>query len=197
MDLVLGGTQRSNLLGNRLKLDLYANVRPVKLYEGVKARISGKHKQVWEPGEVDMVFLCNVPAPTQDAVQKLEQFVAGGGGLAVFVGNQVDTKRYNEILYRDGQGLLPAPLTELAGDLCDYAVAGPGQVAVLVADVVGHGASAAMLTALVKSAFHAAQTESYDPAVVVKRVSEGLATFDAGRFVTLLAARLDLGNGTL
>ena len=50
-------------------------------------------------------------------MQKLEQFVAGGGGLAVFVGNQVDTKRYNEILYRDGQGLLPAPLTELAGDL--------------------------------------------------------------------------------
>ena len=89
------------------------------------------------------------------------------------------------------------PSTELAGDLCDYAVAGPGQVAVLVADVVGHGASAAMLTALVKSAFHAAQSDGYDPAIVVKRVSEGLATFDAGRFVTLLAARLDLGNGTL
>ncbi|MCA9610782.1 MAG: isocitrate/isopropylmalate dehydrogenase family protein, partial [Myxococcales bacterium] len=47
----------SPVIGNRLKLDLYANVRPVKLYEGVKARIGGKHKQVWEPGEVDMVFL--------------------------------------------------------------------------------------------------------------------------------------------
>lgn len=89
------------------------------------------------------------------------------------------------------------PSTELAGDLCDYALAGPGRVAVLVADVVGHGASAAMLTALVKSAFHAAQADAYDPAVVVQRVSEGLAAFDPGRFVTLIAARLDLAAEAL
>lgn len=47
----------SPVIGNRLELDLYANIRPVKLFEGVKARISGKHKSVWEAGEVDMVFL--------------------------------------------------------------------------------------------------------------------------------------------
>lgn len=89
------------------------------------------------------------------------------------------------------------PSTELAGDLCDYAVAAPGQVAVLVADVVGHGASAAMLTALVKSAFRAGQSEAFDPEAVVRRVSEGLASFDPGRFVTLLAARVDLEAGTV
>ncbi len=47
----------SPVIGNRLKLDLYANVRPVKLYPGVRHMISGKHKQVWEPGQVDMVII--------------------------------------------------------------------------------------------------------------------------------------------
>ncbi len=47
----------SPVIGNRLKLDLYANVRPVKLLHGVKHQISGRAQQVWQPENVDMVFL--------------------------------------------------------------------------------------------------------------------------------------------
>lgn len=47
----------SAVIGNRTKLDLYANVRPVKLFEGVQHRVSGTYKQVWESKHVDMVFL--------------------------------------------------------------------------------------------------------------------------------------------
>ena len=47
----------SPVIGNRLRFDLYANIRPVKLYEGVRARISGAHKEVWSPKNVDMVFI--------------------------------------------------------------------------------------------------------------------------------------------
>ncbi len=42
---------------NRRKLNLYANVRPVKLYPGVKHKIHGELKQVWEPGKVDYVVI--------------------------------------------------------------------------------------------------------------------------------------------
>jgi isocitrate/isopropylmalate dehydrogenase len=42
---------------NRQKLRLYANVRPVKLYPGVKHKIHGELKQVWEPGKVDYVVI--------------------------------------------------------------------------------------------------------------------------------------------
>ena len=42
---------------NRQKLGLYANVRPVKLYPGVKHKIHGELKQVWEPGRVDYVVI--------------------------------------------------------------------------------------------------------------------------------------------
>jgi phosphoserine phosphatase RsbU/P len=82
------------------------------------------------------------------------------------------------------------PCVELAGDFYDYASAGSGRVALLVADVVGHGASAAMLTAVVRSAFHASHTESYDPLAVVRRVSESIAAFEPERIVTLLCVRI-------
>ena len=42
---------------NRQKLGLYANVRPVKLYPGVKHKIHGTLMQVWEPGKVDYVVI--------------------------------------------------------------------------------------------------------------------------------------------
>ncbi len=42
---------------NRQKLHLYANVRPVKLYPGVKHKIHGVLKQVWEAGKVDYVVI--------------------------------------------------------------------------------------------------------------------------------------------
>ena len=45
------------VIGNRLRLDLYANIRPVRLYPGVRHQISGTHQQVWQPENVDMVFL--------------------------------------------------------------------------------------------------------------------------------------------
>jgi len=42
---------------NRQKLNLYANVRPVKLYPGVKHKIHGHLKQVWEADKVDYVVI--------------------------------------------------------------------------------------------------------------------------------------------
>jgi sigma-B regulation protein RsbU (phosphoserine phosphatase) len=89
------------------------------------------------------------------------------------------------------------PTVELAGDLYDYTAAGDGRVAILVADVVGHGASAAMLTGIVKSAFHSSHVEHYDPLAVVRRVSEGIAAFASDRFVTLLCARLSIPDKTV
>ena len=47
----------SPVIGNRVNLDLYANVRPVKLLPGVTHQISGEPTQVWKPENVDMVFL--------------------------------------------------------------------------------------------------------------------------------------------
>ena len=47
----------SVILGMRSGLDLYANVRPIKLYEGVPHKVHGRFTQIWEPGMVDMTIL--------------------------------------------------------------------------------------------------------------------------------------------
>jgi sigma-B regulation protein RsbU (phosphoserine phosphatase) len=81
--------------------------------------------------------------------------------------------------------------SELAGDIYDYVEAGDGSIAILIADVVGHGASAAMMTGMVKAAFRASHVEGFEPMAVIDRVKEGIRDFDPSRFVTLCCARLD------
>jgi 3-isopropylmalate dehydrogenase len=45
------------ILGLRSGLDLYANVRPIRLYEGVRHKIHGEFNQVWDSDSVDMVII--------------------------------------------------------------------------------------------------------------------------------------------
>jgi sigma-B regulation protein RsbU (phosphoserine phosphatase) len=87
--------------------------------------------------------------------------------------------------------------SELAGDIYDYVEAGDGSIAILIADVVGHGASAAMMTGMVKAAFRASHVEGFEPMAVIDRVKEGIRDFDPSRFVTLCCARLDSGRSEL
>lgn len=47
----------SMLFGLRFGLDLYANVRPAKLYPNVPHMISHEFKEVWAPGNVDFVVI--------------------------------------------------------------------------------------------------------------------------------------------
>ncbi len=87
----------SPVIGNRIKLNLYANIRPVKLYKGVQHRIHGAHKQVWEPGRVDMVFLREntegLYAPTGGKLQP-------GGRTEVAIDTRVITRRASEQIIR-------------------------------------------------------------------------------------------------
>jgi len=80
------------------------------------------------------------------------------------------------------------PSAALGGDLYDYAASTERRTALLIADVSGHGVSAAMLTGIVKSAFQASHTDAFEPVAVAQRISGALAAFSPERFVTLVAA---------
>jgi hypothetical protein len=54
-----------------------------------------------------LVVLANAYRLSAPSVERLERYVGGGGGLLVFLGDQVDAEWYNEILFRQGSGLLP------------------------------------------------------------------------------------------
>lgn len=64
----------------------------------------------------DAIWLCNVQSPSPALAERLEAFVAAGGGLVVWCGAQVDAVAWNERLWRDGKGPLPLPIGDVAGD---------------------------------------------------------------------------------
>jgi len=87
----------SPVIGNRTKLDLYANIRPVKLYPGVTHKIHGERRDVWAPEKVDMVFLR----------ENTEGLYAGAGGTLrpggvakVGVDTRIITKEGSERIIR-------------------------------------------------------------------------------------------------
>jgi hypothetical protein len=63
----------------------------------------------------DGVFLCNVYRLPPDRVERLEEFVRGGGGLVFFLGDQVDPQVYDSTFWKQGEGLLPLYLLETEG----------------------------------------------------------------------------------
>jgi phosphoserine phosphatase RsbU/P len=87
--------------------------------------------------------------------------------------------------------------SELGGDLCDYVAIDSDRVALLIADVMGHGVSAAMLTGVVKSAFRAAEADRYAPIAVVERLRSSMGAFGPERFVTLIAGVMAIREGRL
>ena len=56
------------------------------------------------------IYLLDVPRLDPKAVENLEAYVSGGGGLAIFAGPETNSGFYNASLYKEGRGLLPLPL---------------------------------------------------------------------------------------
>src|SRR5262245_51256879 len=67
----------------------------------------------------------------------------------------------------------------------------------MIADVAGHGVSAALLTTLVKCAFINSASSAYDPLAIVSAILPSLQPFDAGQFITMFAARIDAKRGII
>jgi hypothetical protein len=58
----------------------------------------------------DCVFLCDVPLLDAGEVRRLETHLHRGGGVVFCLGPRVDLEAYNRLLYRNGDGILPARL---------------------------------------------------------------------------------------
>jgi len=79
----------SPVIGTRAKLDLYANVRPVKLFPGVPNKIHGKPMKVWDPDKVDMLM---IRENTEDLYSGIGGQLRRGGQAHVSVDNRVLTR---------------------------------------------------------------------------------------------------------
>lgn len=83
------------------------------------------------------------------------------------------------------------PCDELGGDFFDYVLPDDIASTMLVSDVSGHGAAAAMVTGMVKQAFHGAAGSERLPVAVLQRIADASALFPDGKYVTAACARID------
>jgi hypothetical protein len=92
---------------------------------GMRPRIEPPRHLGTKPlADIQAINLANIERLDRSAVEALEQYVSAGGGVAFFMGDNCDAKFFNEVLYRDGRGLFPAPLArkaELAVDRLETA----------------------------------------------------------------------------
>ncbi len=85
------------LFGLRFGLDLYANVRPTKLYPNVRHKVHDGFKQVWEPGKVDLVI---VRENTEGLYTPTRGYLDRGGVKELAIDSRVITRKGAERVIR-------------------------------------------------------------------------------------------------
>src|SRR6478736_5357646 len=83
------------------------------------------------------------------------------------------------------------PTADVGGDYFDYITLADGRQAVIVADVVGHGVAAALLTAKLSSEMKFSLFSEPSPAVAVTKLNERLCASNMQRFVTMIMVIID------
>ena len=61
------------ILGLRSGLDLYANVRPVKLYDGVHHKVHGVYKEIWSHHWLTWLWSGRIPRPLSFSLRRMAQ----------------------------------------------------------------------------------------------------------------------------
>ncbi len=83
------------------------------------------------------------------------------------------------------------PMQQVGGDYYDYIQLDQHRIAIVVADVVGHGIPAALLMAKASAEARFALARSSSPVEAVSQINNSLAGMNLDRFVTFVLALLD------
>ena len=90
------------------------------------------------------------------------------------------------------------PVIQVGGDIYDWLRLPDGRLFFWIADVTGHGASAALLTALAKLLFRHAAVDHHDPADILRAVNTDFrGTFKGRSLLTAMGATLNILTGEL
>ncbi len=87
------------------------------------------------------------------------------------------------------------PAEQIGGDYYDYIPLSDGRVAIIVADVVGHGVAAAMLMAKLSAEARFLLASLPTAALAITRLNEHISSLSVEKFVTLLCLILDPPTG--
>jgi serine phosphatase RsbU (regulator of sigma subunit) len=83
------------------------------------------------------------------------------------------------------------PMEQIGGDYFDYISLPDGRVAIVVADVVGHGITAALLMAKLSAETRTSLLTEPNPAEAMKRLNERLCALNTQKLVTMILVVID------
>lgn len=90
------------------------------------------------------------------------------------------------------------PAEVIGGDVIDVWQVSPTRLLVCLADVMGHGATAAIVAGSVRALLYQMRSAGEEsPATILTRLNQALATLYEGRFVTAAVCLIDTEKGTL
>jgi hypothetical protein len=76
-------------------------------------RIGDTDPQAARPAMADLTCISDVASLSPAAITQYESLVKSGMGLMIFAGEQIDPSLYNDRLYKNGNGLLPAKILRI------------------------------------------------------------------------------------
>lgn len=86
------------------------------------------------------------------------------------------------------------PMALIGGDYFDYQIPDENHIRVLIADVSGHGISAALIASMVKVAFTSQESNAHKPALVLQQINRSLAGQLNNEFITAGYFGIDLNK---
>ena len=89
------------------------------------------------------------------------------------------------------------PMSAVAGDFYDFVIVDEKHVGILIADVSGHGLSAALVASMLKSALPAQLPHASDPARVLSGLNQALFGKFEAHYVTAAYVFVDMANNTV
>ena len=115
----------------KFALSPFASSQETRSSSGVDVEVISENQlESQDLEKFQLVALCNVYRVSEAAAGQLERWVSEGGGLIIGLGDQVSEASYNQLLYKDGAGLLPMELGPMpsegdAAEVANFEVAQP------------------------------------------------------------------------
>lgn len=81
----------AQVIGNRLRMQLFVNVRPIKLFPGVPHKVGSRFLDIWEPGQVDYV-VCR--ENTEDAYSGRTEDMLDAAGAVIGKRTPIEITRH-------------------------------------------------------------------------------------------------------
>lgn len=89
------------------------------------------------------------------------------------------------------------PAEIVGGDFYDYALISDHEIGIIIADVTGHGVSAALIASMCKIAFRASSDVFTNPQALLKKINTTLQNKTADQFLTALYLYINTSTNTI